>query len=184
MPSSAPSSPDSKTKKTPQKPPPVPPILSKALIAYVLMMLAMLWVWQEAFKHVLTPTIPYSQFKQDLRAGEVVECAVRENEIVGKLQPKPVANPAKKPEATPAKKPEATPAAKEQKEKGQKDKNEKKAAPAKLATPPESLFRTVRIEDPDLVAELEKSGVKFAGERPGFLSQFLWSWQVPNGAMV
>jgi cell division protease FtsH len=166
------SSPDSKKKKAP----PAPPILSKALIAYVLMMLATLWIWQEVFKHVLTPTIPYSQFKQDLRNGEVVECAVRTDEIVGKLLPKPVAIPAKKPDATPA--------GKEQKKKNEKSAATAKPAAAKPAAPAESLFRTVRIEDPYLVAELEKSGVKFAGERPGFLSQFLWSWLLPIGVMV
>jgi len=113
----------------------------------------------------------YSEFKQDLRAGNVVDCAVREDDIVGQIQLK-TAEAKKAPEASPsAKIKESTPTG------GEK---QKMATPA----PPKSiLFRTVRVEDPDLVRDLEKANVKFAGVRPGFLSQFLWSWVAPIGLM-
>jgi cell division protease FtsH len=186
-------------------PPALPPGQSRALIVYVLMMLAMLWIWQEAFKQVLVRTIPYSEFKSDLHHGEVVECTVRDDEIVGKIQPKTVAELAKpaggtppaaeqkeqKVEkdkaATPVKSPApapVTPATKE--EKGPKAKEEAKAkaaTPATPAAPQAFLFRTVRIEDPDLVKDLEKAGANFTGQRPGVLSQFLWSWLIPIGVM-
>ncbi len=45
------------------------------------------------------------------------------------------------------------------------------------------LFRTVRVEDPYLVKQLQAAGAKFTGERPDFLSQFLWTWVVPIGLM-
>ncbi len=45
------------------------------------------------------------------------------------------------------------------------------------------MFRTVRVEDPDLVKELQAAGAKFTGQRPDFLSQFLWTWVVPIGLM-
>ncbi|MDR3638477.1 MAG: hypothetical protein P4L84_32030, partial [Isosphaeraceae bacterium] len=45
-------------------------------------------------------------------------------------------------------------------------------------------FRTVRVEDPQLVDELEKAGVKFTGERPGFLSHLVWAWLLPIGVML
>jgi cell division protease FtsH len=45
------------------------------------------------------------------------------------------------------------------------------------------MFRTVRVEDPDLVRDLEKAGVQFTGVRPGFMSQFLWAWVLPIGLM-
>ena len=45
-------------------------------------------------------------------------------------------------------------------------------------------FRTVRVDDPDLVADLEKAGVKFTGVAPSFLSEFLWAWILPIGLMV
>jgi len=181
-------------------PPSLPPGQSRALIIYALMMLAMLWIWQEAFKQVLVRTIPYSEFKSDLRQGEVMECTVRDDEIQGKIQPKAVPELAKPPEGTPPAADQkeqkdkaatpvkaatpATPAPKE--EKGQKAKEEpkaKSAAPATPTAPQDFLFRTVRIEDPDLVKDLEKAGANFSGQRPSVLSQFLWSWLIPIGVM-
>jgi cell division protease FtsH len=49
--------------------------------------------------------------------------------------------------------------------------------------PPTFMFRTVRVEDPDLAKQLQAAGVKFTGVRPGFLAQFLWAWVLPIGAM-
>ena len=46
------------------------------------------------------------------------------------------------------------------------------------------VFRTVRIEDPQLVQEMEAAGVEFKGERPSLLSQFLLSWVLPIGLMM
>jgi cell division protease FtsH len=46
------------------------------------------------------------------------------------------------------------------------------------------LFRTVRVEDPELVGQLEKAHVLFSGVRPGFLSNVLYYWILPIGAMV
>ncbi len=45
-------------------------------------------------------------------------------------------------------------------------------------------FRTVRVEDPRLIEQLQAAGVKYTGERPGFLSQLLWIWILPLGAMA
>src|SRR5207245_2137004 len=46
------------------------------------------------------------------------------------------------------------------------------------------LFRTVRIEDPDLVKELQAAGVEYSAVRPGFLSQFLLAWVLPVAVMI
>ena len=45
-------------------------------------------------------------------------------------------------------------------------------------------FRSVRIEDPKLVEDLQKAGIEYRGLRPGILSQFLWAWLLPIGAIV
>ncbi|HEY2572453.1 MAG TPA: ATP-dependent zinc metalloprotease FtsH, partial [Verrucomicrobiaceae bacterium] len=67
---------------------------------------------------------------------------------------------------------------------GKKD-GTKTGKPEAAAPPPKSfLFRTERVEDPDLVRDMEKAKVKFSGARPGFLSKFLLSWVVPIGLMV
>ena len=42
----------------------------------------------------------------------------------------------------------------------------------------------MRVEDPKLTEELQAANVKFRGERPSMMSQFLVSWIVPLGIMV
>ena len=46
------------------------------------------------------------------------------------------------------------------------------------------LFRTVRVDDPELVHDLQAAGVEFRGVRPSILSQFLWIWIMPIGVML
>ena len=55
---------------------------------------------------------------------------------------------------------------------------------AKQDDPKPFLFRTVRVEDPKLVEQMEAAGVEFTGVRPGFLSNFLFAWLLPIGAML
>ena len=55
---------------------------------------------------------------------------------------------------------------------------------AKTSTkPPEQpkawSFLTVRVNDPDLVKDLEKAHVQFTGVRKSFISEFLWAWIIP-----
>jgi cell division protease FtsH len=52
------------------------------------------------------------------------------------------------------------------------------------ATSSPFLFRTVRVDDPGLVHDLEAAGVEFEGVRPSLLSQFLFIWIMPIGVMV
>jgi len=122
---------------------PVPPKWSSPLW-YLPFMLILLWFWQSAIVQLAYRTIPYSEFKERLRNGEVVECTVQESIIDGKIQPKLPPSSTNAP-------PSQTTATKQK----------------------ELLFRTVRVEDPSLVSELEKAGVKFHGERPSILSQML-----------
>jgi cell division protease FtsH len=168
-------------------------------IWYAVMMLAMLWMWQESFRQIAVRTIAYSEFKQDLANGEVVECAVRQDDIVGKIQPKPaehheVKKPAVEPEKAPAKPEAETPAAEAKEAPAEPETTkasaepEKTAAktgakpePTKAAAPQSYMFRTERVDDPDLVRDLEKAHVKFNGVRPSFLTQFLWTWILPIG---
>src|SRR5882672_3200259 len=129
-------------------------------IWYLPVMLLLLWFWQSTISQFAYRTIPYSEFKDHLRRGEVAECVVKDDAIEGKVQPKPDA-------ATPTVTPTNPPA-------GQKAVAEKK----------EFYFRAVRVEDPKLVEELEEAKVKFHGERQGFFSQFLLAWLVPIGVMI
>src|SRR3954471_12424049 len=124
---------------------------------YLLLMLVLLWVWNGAFMQFSVRTLPYSEFKDYLRKGEVTECAVKENAVDGKIVPKP---------GTEAPKPDAP-----------------KGGKAADNTKP-FFFRTIRVEDPKLVEELERANVTFTGVRPGLLGQVLLSFALPIAFMI
>jgi len=58
-----------------------------SFVRFLIMTLAMWWIWQEGSRHVATQTIPYSQFRDALREGEVIECLVGQAEIMGMIRP-------------------------------------------------------------------------------------------------
>jgi cell division protease FtsH len=144
----------------PDKPPPVggnprriPPQWRSTLL-YLPFMLIALWMWQQAASMAVR-TIPYSEFKNYLRHGEVTEAAVKTDVVEGNIKPKAQALPP----------------------------NQVKTNPAAANADKSFLFRTVRVEDPRLVEELEAANVKFVGARPGLFSQFLFAWILPLGLM-
>jgi cell division protease FtsH len=132
---------------------------------YLPIMLLLLWFWQSTITQFSFKTIPYSEFKEHLKRHEVVECVVKDESIEGKIQPKAEAPP-EKPNSSP---PVGTNAV---------------AASQGASDLKPFLFRTIRIEDRKLVDELQAANIKFRGERPGLISQFLLSWIVPLGVMV
>jgi len=123
---------------------------------YLLLMLLLLWLWNGAFMQFSVRKIGYWEFKDHLQKSEVTECAIREDSIDGKIEPKP-GSEAPKTDSAPAKTAEAS---------------------------KPFFFHTVRVEDPKLVEELERAHVKFTGVRPSLLSQFLLSWILPIAFMV
>jgi cell division protease FtsH len=144
------------------------------LLWYVPLMLMVLWGWQELFGRFAVQTIPYSQFKVHVSRGEVVQAAVKETEIVGRIvplaargtnAPPPVVATNLLPELPPG------------------TTNLPPAWKAALARTNAFVFRTVRVEDPDLVHDLEAAGTEFVGVRPGFLAQFLTAWVLPLALM-
>jgi cell division protease FtsH len=174
-----------------------PPPQWQGLIWYVILTLGMLWFWQEAARQVTYRTIPYSEFKDDLKRGEVVECSVGESGIQGKIQPKASGSEQKETGSTSAAKapapqqgvasskvPETKAVSEAQGAPEATSKAQPKEASSQTKAPVAFLFRTVRVEDPDLVRDLENAGVKFTGVRPGFMSEFLWAWALPIGLMV
>ncbi|WP_419580302.1 ATP-dependent zinc metalloprotease FtsH [Stieleria magnilauensis] len=186
---------------------PTPQINWQALIWYAGMMLLMLWLWQDFGARGTVRTIPYSDFKDYVKNKQVVECDVQDDAIVGlirlsgkketqptvdkatdnqasvandkKLAEQPVGTvPATKSETAPETKPESTPDAK------QTPKLAISAEPATVKAaaapkPSEFIFRTVRVDDPQLIADLEAANVKFEGIRPSFLYSLLTSWFIP-----
>jgi cell division protease FtsH len=138
------------------------------LLVYFVTMLVTLWVWQELFRQVAVQTIPYSAFKDYLSRHEVVEASIQQDEIVGRIEPRAVPPETKAPAA------DVSPKA--------AGDNQAKATPSPQEAAAETkpfFFRTVRVEDPDLVNELQAAGAKFSGTRPSALSQFLMAWLLP-----
>jgi len=148
----------------PRKPPQKAPNWG-LILTYLVMALILLWMWQEGVQQATVQTIPYSEFKNLLARGQVAECKIEQDVITGKVVPRPAA-PATADRAA-ATHPTTTQAA------------GKESSPGKPY-----IFRTVRVDDPKLVADLEAAHVEFVGVHPGFLSQFLWAWVLPIGAMV
>jgi cell division protease FtsH len=125
-------------------------------------MLLLLWFWQSAILQFSFQTIPYSDFKAYLARHEVAKCVLRDVDIQGEIRPKQApTSDTNAPVTT--------------------NSTSAKAASAEKKT---ILFRTIRVEDPKLVDELEAAGVQFRGERPSLVSQFLFSWIVPIGVMM
>ena len=74
-------------------------------IWYLPLMLLLLWFWQTTIIQFTYRTIPYSEFKEHLRRGEVIECSVKEDAIEGKIHlaaaPATAATPTNAPAAQP-----------------------------------------------------------------------------------
>jgi cell division protease FtsH len=141
-------------------------------IWYFLVTLLVLWVWQELGNQVEYRTIPYSEFKTYLAQDAVAEAVVKQNEIDGRIVPKPEKETKNKspenPTVTPS--PAAT------------------TSPEAAHSPPAEtkpfFFRTERIEDPGLVNQLQAAGVQYGAARPGVISQFFLAWVLPIVVMV
>jgi cell division protease FtsH len=144
-------------------------------LLYFLFAMVILWGWQDAFYQMSVRTIPYSQFKAYLARHEVAAAVVKQNEIDGRIVPK---------NQTPAPSPTGSPGIENQKagpSPGATPKQEGQRAPAE--TQPFN-FRTERVEDPDLVKELQAANVEFAAARPGVISQLLVGWILPIAVMI
>jgi cell division protease FtsH len=144
---------------------PIPPKWSSYW--YLPIMLLLLWAWQSAVMQFAYRTIPYSEFKDRVRNGEIAECTIKETTIEGAIKPKATAGPADSSTNAVAEQPVSN-----------------APASAKAAAKKDFFFRTIRVEDPNLVTDLEAANIKFLGERPSILSQLFLSWIVPLGIML
>jgi cell division protease FtsH len=127
-------------------------------------MLLVLWGWQAAVNQFSVRTIAYSEFRAHLARREVKDAIVKQDEIVGQIIP-----------ATGSATNIASPLPRSAETNTQ-------ASGTNATTAFQ--FRTVRIEDPDLVKDLQASGAQYNGVRPSFLSQFLLSWILPIAILV
>jgi len=125
----------------------------------LLMMLVLALLWGGTLGSVGVRTLSYSEFKEHLARDEVRELQIDEVEIRGLLKPR---------------------------EAGERS-GEEGAEPSvegAAAEPAPTAFRTVRVEDPDLIEHLEAAGVEYTGVRSSPLSSVLLSWLLPLGVMI
>jgi cell division protease FtsH len=142
------------------------------LLGYLIVVLLVTWGWQEFFGQFAVRTIPYSQFKAHLERREVVEAAVKQDEVAGRILPLAARETNAAPSSPVLKAPETST-------------NEIPFGLRRaLAETKPFFFRTVRVEDPDLVKELQAAGVEYSGTRPSALSQFLLAWVLPIAVMI
>ncbi len=161
-----------------------------AILAYVILMVAMFWLWESAVHQEQYRTLSYSEFKTYLAKGQVTECTVKDTEIDGEIQPigEPAArsatpSAANKGKASPA--PVTTRPAPEASQNPPPQSQPAIQAPAKAPSVLEPfMFQTVRVDDPDLVRELEAHGVNFTGVKTSAWSGMLWMWILPIGLIL
>src|SRR5450759_454375 len=134
---------------------------------YIIAAVVLLSIWQQSLSQMTVKNIAYSEFKAALARKEVVECALREEEITGKIVPKLPPLTAVEIASTHLVSTNASP-----------------VSTNSPAVENSYQFRTVRVEDAKLVEELQAAGVKFQGIRPSVLTQFLLAWVLPIGVMV
>jgi len=111
--------------------------------------LLLLWSFSGEWQQLSAKELSYSEFKLAIQEGRVEECAIRTDTITGKLRPEP------------------------------KDKTAKETTQGTATAPTLIPFKTVRVEDPELIDELEKAGVRYTGVRTNTLLQTLMIWFFP-----
>lgn len=141
-----------------------PPKLSRKfspMFYYLLAMFGFFWLWQSTVSRTLYREISYSEFKDFLHRGDVTNAVIQQNVIMGEIKSTNALAAAAKSTGTNA------------------------AAKTKAPAQPAGFgFRTVRVEDPDLIKQLEAAHVDFRGVQPGGISTFLLAWIVPIGLMA
>src|SRR5436189_1888782 len=100
---------------------------------YIPIMFLLLWLWQSTVTQFAYRNIPYSEFKAHLQNHELVKCLVREDDIQGEILLKPRAGSETAHAAT--------------------TNTVAHSKPAPSAKP--FLFRTVRVEKPNLLDGLQ-----------------------------
>ncbi|HID76441.1 MAG TPA: ATP-dependent zinc metalloprotease FtsH [Planctomycetaceae bacterium] len=173
---------EEKKKQTPKRGPQAP-WPWQSLIWYLPLMFLLLWLWQDVWTSLAVQTIPYSQFKDHLARGEVRECVITEDAIEGRIVPKaPASKTTGEAQAARAGKQGERAASEDQPTKTAGRETGAAQHPPGPVRP--FVFRTVRVEDPKLVEQLEAAGVKFTGVRPGLMSQVMLAWVLPLGLMM
>jgi cell division protease FtsH len=128
-------------------------------IWYILLAFLIMYLIQSLLIREDVEKIPYSEFKQLLRDGKIKECTVSQEQIYGVMI---TAN-------SPA-----------QGLEGSDAKESPFGFGRKVLSPGEKYFKTVRVDDPELVKELQAQNIKFSGKtNEGSWQALVFYWIVP-----
>ena len=141
---------------------------------YVFFGVMLLFLWQTSMGGPPFRQIAYSEFRKHLARREVVECDVNTEEIRGIIALKAASEatgqkPAEEDDETASSGSEQAPNL------PKRDKAEDTGADESTRFQ----FRSIRVEDPKLVEDLQAAGVKYEGVRPSAFMQFFLSWGLP-----
>ena len=136
----------------------------KFSIGYLILAFWALLLVQQVFSAYTQPNkLSYSDFKSAVAAGKVDEVAVSNTAIHGRLKPEPEATP----DGAKAPAPSRSPADIVKRQAGR-----------------DQTFTTVRVDDPDLMRDLEKHGVKVNGVVDNTFWRDALSWLLPIAIFV
>tara|TARA_R110002049_G_scaffold285698_4_gene467106 strand:- start:280781 stop:282853 length:2073 start_codon:yes stop_codon:yes gene_type:complete len=154
----------------------------------MLMALIAVWLWQNVIQSSDVRTIPYSQFKTYVANEAVKQCEIGKTEITGTIDAALASatdgKKAEPPSGTPAVLDRETESATDTEPPGSKSSSAEATHQSPAEQPPEEstttyAFRTVRVEDPELIEDLQSAGVEFTGLRPNVVSTVLLTWIIP-----
>ncbi len=131
----------------------------KFSIGYFVLALAIILALQAFLTSRDVETLTYSQFKQLVREGLVSDVVISESVVRGNIRPQGL--------------------------KAVLTEERLPALPQDVVTGQRLLsFNAIRVEDPELVTELEKAGIQFRGEVTSEWLSTLLSWVIPVGIIL
>jgi len=149
---------------------------------YAVLALWLVWMWQSAFEQMRVQPLPYGAFKQHLKEGRILECVVKPQTIEGLLEARDEASHIPQNQEVETHSPSALESAARPEETMARTNPDRPSE--EIDGPNGVFFRTVRIDDPGLVAELDEAGVEYWAVQPNPIAQFFWSWILPIGLLV
>ena len=161
--------PDKPSQKPGSEPAPSAPAQWRSILWVAMLCLFLVWLYQDFYSAINVRTIPYSEFKAYVAEKVISQCEVRETEIFGTIERSKVDNASTLSSAVTSETAES----------------ESTPESTDIKSDPETfLFRTVRVEDPKLVEDLETAGIEFVGVQPDFLPTLLAYWLLPIGLLM
>jgi len=124
------------------------------ILMYVAIALGFLLLWRTVSERLAVREIPYSEFRKRLAKAEIVRVQISPDAIIGEAIESVEGGSQSIPSAS-------------------------SARARKTFT-----FRTIPVEDPDLVKDLLNANVEFTGARPDWLSQLVVGWIIPLGFLI